>query len=370
MSEDSRKKVEWCKKHDIPVWGESETGGDKVEDKTPEQTTYKKIGNVYCNSPDLSQLNPESTYYITYDEKGENPSIYGRIDRVDTPSNWYDYSAKRYANIVTVNDNEVAYWVWIPRYAYIADGGKQEVDVRFVTVDNEYKDVEGNTESLSADFKIADAFSFGSKNLPGYWISKYEVSEAVGEDVTINNKTVSTTKANSTDTYQVYLDGILEYTGTFPHDIVGLGDGKEHDVCVVKTGGIMLGRYKARTTDVTIKVDTSNLDPNHTFYVYWDENGMEHNDVPITQPQPKDWYNYAEKKWANIVTKANGTISYWVWIPRYAYKLNSNTQFVNMHFITTDVTEGTNGYQIPDAFTFNGKPLAGYWISKYEVSEP
>ncbi len=42
-------------------------------------------------------------------KKGENPSIYGRIDRVDTPSNWYDYSAKRYANIVTVNDNEVAY---------------------------------------------------------------------------------------------------------------------------------------------------------------------------------------------------------------------------------------------------------------------
>lgn len=369
-SEESQKKIEWCKKHNIPVWGDSESGGDKVEDKIPEKSNYKKIGNVYMNTPDLSHLNPQSTYYITYDENGENPSIYGRIDRVDTPSNWYDYSAKKYANIVTVNDNEVAYWVWIPRYAYIADGGKQEVDVRFLTVDNEYKDVDGNTESLPENFKISDAFSFGNTNLPGYWISKYEVSEVVGEDVTINDKTVSTTKATSTDSYQVYLDGNLEYTGAFPHEIEKLRDGKEHDVCVVKAGGIMLGRHKARTTDVTIKVDTSKLDPNNTYYVYWDENGVEHNDIPISQPAPENWYNYAEKKWANIVTKAHGTMSYWVWIPRYEYKLNNNTQFVETHFITTDVTQGSNGYQIPDAFTFNKIPLSGYWISKYEVSEP
>ena len=37
--------------------------------------------------------------------------------------------------------------------------------------------------------------------------------------------------------------------------------------------------------------------------------GMEHNDIPITHTT-KSWYILCKKKkWANIVTKANGTIS-------------------------------------------------------------
>lgn len=36
------------------------------------------------------------------------------------------------------------------------------------------------------------------------------------------------------------------------------------------------------------------------------------------------WYDYTNKKWANIKTTANGYEAWWVWIPRYAYKLPSN----------------------------------------------
>ena len=33
------------------------------------------------------------------------------------------------------------------------------------------------------------------------------------------------------------------------------------------------------------------------------------------------WYNYNDKRWANSQTKDG---SMWVWIPRYAYKVNNN----------------------------------------------
>ena len=37
------------------------------------------------------------------------------------------------------------------------------------------------------------------------------------------------------------------------------------------------------------------------------------------------FYNYGSKIWANVKCQANGAISYWTWIPRYAYKLESGT---------------------------------------------
>ena len=36
------------------------------------------------------------------------------------------------------------------------------------------------------------------------------------------------------------------------------------------------------------------------------------------------WYDYANKRWANIKTTANGYEAWWVWIPRYAYRLPDN----------------------------------------------
>ena len=48
--------------------------------------------------------------------------------------------------------------------------------------------------------------------------------------------------------------------------------------------------------------------------IKWDEKGRE---VETTVKDP-NWYNYNRKKWANAKTKDG---SYWVWIPRFAYKI-------------------------------------------------
>ena len=50
------------------------------------------------------------------------------------------------------------------------------------------------------------------------------------------------------------------------------------------------------------------------------------------------------------------------------YKLYSQTQKVTVKYIQKSQTEPDNGYEIPESFTFGGKQLGGYWISKYELS--
>ena len=51
--------------------------------------------------------------------------------------------------------------------------------------------------------------------------------------------------------------------------------------------------------------------------VYWDDSGTE---IEVTESNKNNWYNYDQQKWANAKTEDG---SYWVWIPRYAYKIES-----------------------------------------------
>ena len=130
--------------------------------------------------------------------------------------------------------------------------------------------------------------------------------------------------------------------------------------------------------------------------VYWDESG---NEIEVTPDNINNWYDYQDKKWANAVTKDNnGNITgYWVWIPRYAYQIESGCYTstagkISIKFlqgttnkdsegneISTTYPEVTNGkmqdYVVHPSFTdgtnnhfMNGewdKDLAGYWVAKY-----
>ena len=50
--------------------------------------------------------------------------------------------------------------------------------------------------------------------------------------------------------------------------------------------------------------------------IKWDEDNKE---IETTE-EDSDWYNYDEKRWANAKSQDG---SYWVWIPRYAYKIET-----------------------------------------------
>ncbi len=79
-------------------------------------------------------------------------------------------------------------------------------------------------------------------------------------------------------------------------------------------------------------------------------------------------------EWANAVVTIDGVESYFVWIPRYEYKIDSDTHTIDVKFIPTTQTTADEGYIIHPAFTNNvdmggwTSELSGLWIGKYESS--
>ena len=82
--------------------------------------------------------------------------------------------------------------------------------------------------------------------------------------------------------------------------------------------------------------------------------------------------NSTTNEWANARVTINGVESYFVWIPRYEYKIDSETKTIDVRFIPTTQTTADEGYTIHPAFTANKEnggwstELAGLWIGKYE----
>ena len=143
--------------------------------------------------------------------------------------------------------------------------------------------------------------------------------------------------------------------------------------------------------------------------IYWDEEGIEHELTDSsTKEEWNNWYDYTGEagtnKWANAVTKdSSGNITgYFVWIPRYAYKIEDKLfessesgqgGTISIKFLqgTTD-NDGTGttigrefkysgnsmtDYVVHPAFTDgtsnnfkNGEwdeEVSGFWVAKYEA---
>jgi hypothetical protein len=115
--------------------------------------------------------------------------------------------------------------------------------------------------------------------------------------------------------------------------------------------------------------------------IKWDSGN---NEIATTASDP-NWYDYTSKKWANAKTKDG---SYWVWIPRYAYKItsgyhSSTVGTIDIKFLkgTTNITsddtkiensgyasgtkDTSNNYFMHPSFNFDGNIL-GYWVAKFE----
>ena len=125
--------------------------------------------------------------------------------------------------------------------------------------------------------------------------------------------------------------------------------------------------------------------------IYWDENGTE---MEVNVDNQDKWYDYSAQKWANAKTEDG---SYWVWIPRYAYKIESGRYTSNAGKISVKFLQGTtnkdennevidttypettgatmSAYVVHPSFTdgtsnhfMNGewdKEIPGYWVAKY-----
>ena len=140
-------------------------------------------------------------------------------------------------------------------------------------------------------------------------------------------------------------------------------------------------------TDWTGKVNKPKLMTGMTAIKFTDPTGDEkakEGSTVKTTDTDTAWYDYDAKKWANAQTQDG---SMWVWIPRFAYKVNSSTKTFDVVFLkdttNTYLDNGTEkdaekeGYIVHPAFKNesstgyeNGgwdKELTGIWVSKFEA---
>ena len=360
----------------------------------------KKFELTEVNPPDLTGFDKDTTFYVYWDENGvEHNEI--PISQ-DPPSQWYNYTYSEWANIVTRNDGMESYYVWIPRYQYSLDQTSERSNVQFI--------LGTGTETLTG-YQIPEAFTWGDngeKQLTGYWMAKYQLSteestakiraevSAGGNvirigDITGTALTSEDGSGNSVPVsmkYEYYLNGNKVHDGTSAtekYSYTGLSLNTTYTVNIIARNA-STNEYvgaitkKIKTTDVYAP-DLTGFDKDTTFYVIYNDDGTEKERVSIKKNAPSNWYDYSNRKWANIVTTANGTESYFVWIPRYEYRIledreneSLDNKRTDVNFITTDITNDncSTGYKVPEAFTWgdNGeKQLTGYWMSKYQLSE-
>ena len=234
---------------------------------------------------------------------------------------------------------------------------------------------------MGSEMCIRDRYTLGNTITPS--IIDYSMSVNRGK-IEIGRITLNTTitNANPITQYTFAINGEVTESITEPERVsaiynqtVQFTNMKEGEnivnVTALNARGEIVGSMTK--TYVPAKVNPPELEgfnKDTTFYVTYDESGVESSVIPISKEAPKDWYEYGERRWANIVTRNNGLETYYTWIPRYKFMADNTNETTDVIFL-----EGTEGlkpgdlYAIPEAFTFNGKPLTGYWAMKYTAGD-
>lgn len=277
--------------------------------------------------PDLSNFKTEDTKIIYYNENNlddikevnysENPEQ--MIEEGGKKYYFYKYESKMWANIKTIANGLESWWVWIPRFAYKLESGTSSV----ILIDANDKPIDKATygDTLPQGYIVHEAFN-QEPNLKGMWFSKYNPSSK---------------EVGKTDK----------------------GEASRPDLSNFNSSKTKLIYYNENNLDDIKEVDYSE-NPNQMI----EDGGKKYY-----------FYKYENNMWANIKCENEGLVSYWTWIPRYAYKLESGTTNIilideNNKPLNTEVYGNSlpQGYTVHEAFTQDGN-LKGIWFSKYNPSQ-
>ena len=343
---------------------------------------YTLNNGIYVNEPDLDNYNKNYTRYLNVDSKGN--LIPGNWIYQEKSDDWYNYKNSQWANIYVEKNGLETYYVWIPRYCFKLDQDTQRSDVKFIDVYNNYTDENGNVtewnELEKEGYQVPEAFEFNNTQIPGYWATKYTEGErdtytinfdAVASKTKIKIQGISIDTTETVAKYTYAINGNIIKENTKPENFeyeINTENENILNVTAVNANGEVIGSMTKECTQAKVNTpDLSAFDKETTFYVTYDDEGKEHNTIPLTKDAPQNWYDYADSKWANIVTRNNGLEIYYTWIPRYEFKLDQTSQRSSINFIDGTGNETSKGYQIPEAFTYNGQQLTGYWAMKYTL---
>ena len=161
----------------------------------------------------------------------------------------------------------------------------------------------------------------------------------------------------------------------------------------IKVSDIWNGPQNPTFTTVANAPDIDGFNKSNTYYVSWDLTSSPYQineNTNLNGVAPSNWYDYTEgvNHWANVKTTGGENDCYWVWIPRYAYKVptrNSTAETIEIKFLkddtnipigeTTEITNTTpkpGEWVVHPAFTNAGNGgfgnLTGIWVAKFEAS--
>ncbi len=395
-NQNTEREAKWCQEVGIRILELKRTTGISNI-----SGNYELVNGVYMCTPALmTGFNKSTTRYVN--ETANGTLTPGKWIFDEPEENWYDYKKSKWANIVVENNGAETYFTWIPRYCFKLDKDGQRSDVKLIAVDNSYKEPNNKSDNgitwkeLEAQgYQIPEAFTFDGKELPGFWAMKYNIGETsvpsiLDYDMITKSRTITikNIKINNIpdDVAKciVYLNGVEKYKLTSKSEIDSINT-KEFkleglikgdnviNITLLNSNDEMVGsRTRIYAVAEVNSPDLSGFEAikDTTFYVTYDENGNEHSTIPISSGnRPEHWYDYSSSEWANIVVRNNGGEIYYTWIPRYEFVLNKDDQRSIVKFIKGTSTVTTGGYQIPEAFTFDGKELTGFWAMKYNLGD-
>ncbi len=199
----------------VKVNGEKPSDG-MVVIKDGEVVDYSlKIGDYIINYNSYNQKVQVSKYDVLRIKPevqlaGLTPVVYDgdNWEVADTKTNWYDYYNKKWANAVILNDNVSkepgtiiypdgkninikAMFVWVPRYSYTigntygvqlegGDAPSQEtpgaIDIKFVDKNTKENGIAAYNGDSPTGWRTHPAFTFGSQELSGIWVGKFEIT--------------------------------------------------------------------------------------------------------------------------------------------------------------------------------------------------
>lgn len=131
---------------------------------------FINVGGISYYSPNFKNFTLDYSYVVYYNPEDLSDTyevkmrdfIANGSERVITNDSKdyivYDYAEKIWANVKTVHNGMISWWVWIPRFSYTLNGADSNIDITFV-------DTATNA---------SPSFTVNGSQLQGLWISKYE----------------------------------------------------------------------------------------------------------------------------------------------------------------------------------------------------
>lgn len=322
--------------------------------------------NVFCDQHTISEMNTYGIEYsvasteaqtvlsdvIVMGEAGQLKSWYS-VD--NSTSNYRYFDTNAIATVIGLQDFDVGVWINPTTRNIIAIEGVEVDDVKYY---RQY-DLSGGQE-LSEPVTITD-FVLDTN------IKTYDNKADINLSKVFAKITCNTLQAGTNTTI-----GTQIFTNT---DTITVTESGKYELIAVDYSG---SEELTQTATISVTIVNKPILAEGMVPVKLNSSG----ELETTTADDPEWYNYdsSEKRWANVQLKDG---SYYVWIPRFAYKKDSSSISIKFlsntsNGISTDGKALDSTYKVAPAFqngVSNGfqngewdKEITGFWVAKYEAT--